>query len=232
MREEKKLNKVIMQDGIDTQSEILEELKRRYPQYVEQLDKKQAQIKKRRFAVIASLATIVACVAIVLPCAVLLPNKDNSGSNSGRENIRYCTQDEYSMHDVEFTIGEYRENNNGIFLYFDWYEFCEDRKTVCYISDSDNEVLCIEENMYNPQSDEVIQLSITKVNIYLSAFDTTIDWCKSEQLVSNHAVKWTVTEWNAICIFEDSGYRYFIQIKQGQDENRLFELVKELLEKN
>lgn len=37
--EEKKLNEAIKQDGIDTQSEILEELKRRYPQYVEQSDR-------------------------------------------------------------------------------------------------------------------------------------------------------------------------------------------------
>lgn len=34
--EEKKLNEAIKQDGIETQSEILEELKRRFPQYVEQ----------------------------------------------------------------------------------------------------------------------------------------------------------------------------------------------------
>ena len=33
--EEKKLNEAIKQDGIETQSEILDELKRRYPQYVE-----------------------------------------------------------------------------------------------------------------------------------------------------------------------------------------------------
>lgn len=34
--EEKKLNEAIKQDGINTQSEILDKLKRRYPQYVEQ----------------------------------------------------------------------------------------------------------------------------------------------------------------------------------------------------
>lgn len=34
--EEKKLNEAIKQDGIETQSGILDELKRRYPQYVEQ----------------------------------------------------------------------------------------------------------------------------------------------------------------------------------------------------
>ena len=38
--EEKKLNDAIKQDGIDTQSGILNELKRRYPQYVEQSDTK------------------------------------------------------------------------------------------------------------------------------------------------------------------------------------------------
>lgn len=31
---ENKLNKAIQQDGVNTQSKILDELKRRYPQYV------------------------------------------------------------------------------------------------------------------------------------------------------------------------------------------------------
>lgn len=39
--EEKRLNETIKQDGIDTQSEILNELKRRYPQYVEQSNNEQ-----------------------------------------------------------------------------------------------------------------------------------------------------------------------------------------------
>lgn len=34
--EEKKLDEAIKRDGVETQSEILEELKRRYPQYAEQ----------------------------------------------------------------------------------------------------------------------------------------------------------------------------------------------------
>lgn len=49
--EEKKLNEAIKQDGIEKQSEILEELKRRYPQYVESSHNEQetvtdAQIEK------------------------------------------------------------------------------------------------------------------------------------------------------------------------------------------
>ena len=37
MSVEEKLNKAIQQDGVNTQSHILDKLKRRYPQYVEQL---------------------------------------------------------------------------------------------------------------------------------------------------------------------------------------------------
>ncbi|MDE6618665.1 MAG: hypothetical protein K2K13_06545 [Clostridiales bacterium] len=229
MREEDKINKAIKQNGIDTKSEILEELKRRYPQYVEQSDKKHSA-RKRKFAFISAIATIVVCVAVIVPCAVLLPNRNNGTDNGGKENIRYCKQDEYEKRYVQYTIGEYRENNNRYFLYFDWYEFGEEFSTVCYISKADNEVLGLQEQAYLPQSDEVVQLSITKSNIYLSEFDVTILDCKNEQLIDNHKVIWSISVKEATCIFEDNGYRYFIQIEQGQDENRLFELVAELLE--
>lgn len=237
MREERKLNKAIKQDGIDTQSKVLEELKRRYPQYFEQ-STKPAPKRKRRVAVISALAAAAVCAAIVVPCAVLLPNSNNSpvssnSSNSGETEDRYCTQDEYSAVDnVDYTIGEYRANNGLNFLYFDWYETCEDCITGSYISNSDNEVLCIKEKAYLPETDEMVQLSITKANVYLSVHDSFINDCNNEQFVNNHAVKWGVNELNAGCIFEDDGYRYFIQIELGQDENRLFELVAELLENN
>lgn len=42
--EEKKINEAIKQDGIDTQSEILEELKRCYPQYVEHVHSEQETV--------------------------------------------------------------------------------------------------------------------------------------------------------------------------------------------
>lgn len=230
MREEDKLNKAIKQDGIDTQSEILEELKRRYPQYVEQSDKKHAPVRKRRFAFISAIAAAAVCVAVIVPCAVLLPNRDNGAGNGGKENIRYCAHDEYRKDNVEYTLIEYRENKKLNYLYFDWYELCEERRTCCYVSNVNKEVLGLEEQVYLPQLDEVVQLSITKVNIYLSTFDSIISNCQSQQSIDNHVVKWGVKGEDAACIFEDNGYRYFIQIKSGQDENRLFELVVELLE--
>ena len=227
MYEERKLNKAIKQDGIDTQSGILDELKRRYPQYAEQSVNKQAPVRKKRVAVIFALAAAAACLAIVVPCAVLLPNNNNG---NGGDVDRYCGIDEFGMCCVDYTIGEYRENKNRDFLCFDWYELGEDCNTVCYISNSDNEVLCLEENIYLPQSDEFVQLSITKSNVYLSIFDETFNLCKSKQSVNNHIVKWFSDEVEGLCIFEEGGYRYFIRLEQGKDENRLFELVTELLE--
>lgn len=229
MREERKLNKAMRQDGIEDQSGILEELKRRYPQYVEQSDVKKAPARKRRVAVFSALAAVAVCAAIIVPCAVLLPNRHNGGS----DNIRYCTQNDYSITEgVEYTIGKYRKNNNLNFLYFDWYEACEERITICYTSNANNEVLCLKEQVYLPQSDEFVQFSLTKSNVFLDVFDLTIEHCQSEYAVDNHTVKWGIKGDDALCLFEDSGYRYFIQIFNGQDENRLFEFVAELLEKN
>ena len=229
MREEHKLNKAIKQNGVKTQSEILDELKYRYPQYVEQSGKSRVNVKKRKTAVIFAFAAAAVCAAIVVPCAVLLSNKNND-NNDGNED-RYCGIDDYRiLYDVDYTIEEYREDNNRNFLYFDWYEFGEDCNTVSYISNSDNEVLCLEEDIYLPQTDEFVQLSITKANVYLSAFEPRFESCNKEYTVYNHMIKWSINKDRVLCIFEDSGYRYFIQIKFGQDENRLFELVAELLE--
>lgn len=231
MREEKKLNKAIKQDGINTQSEILEELKRRYPQYVEQSDKKQASARKRKFAFISAIAVAAVCVAVIVPCAVLLPNRNSGTDNGGKENFRYCTQDEYSFtENVGYTIGEYCANKNLNFLYFDWYEIGEECITSCYTSNLDNEVLCLEERVYLPENDEFVQLSVTRLNVYLSEFDSTIASCTSEQTVDNHRVKWNINDSVATCIFEDNGYRYFIQVKPVQNENRLIELVTDLLD--
>lgn len=230
MREEHKLNKAIQQNGVDTQSDILDELKRRYPQYAEQPEDKQVPVRRRRFAFISAVAAVAVCVAIVVPCAVLLPNRNTDSGNGGKENIRYCKQGEYDENVAQYTIREYREDNNRNFLYFDWYETGEDIYTVCYISNVDDEVLCLEEQAYLSDKDEFVQLSITKSNVYLSKFDTSFQRCQWIKSVDNHEVKWAISLTNALCIFEDNGYRYFILIDQEQDENKLFELVAELLE--
>ena len=231
MREEQKLNNALERDGINTQTEILNELKLRYPQYVKQSDIKSNKNTKRKVAIISSLAAVAASVAIIVPCAVLLPNKGGSGNNNVN-NDYYCEQGEYSLGDFEYTLREYNENCGGNILYFDWYDIAEAYQTDCYVRNADNEILCIEEWMFLAESDELIYLSVTKSNVYLSMFDYTIKHCNKEQSVDNHTVKWTIDTSNALCIFEDHGYRYFIQISQGQDENRLFKLVSELLKKN
>ena len=237
MRGERKLNKAIKQDGIDTQSDILDGLKRRYPQYVEQSGNKHVPARKRRFAFISALAAAVVCVAIVVPCAVLLPNKNNGSDNGGKDNIRYCAQGEYGERGVEWTILDYRESNNLNFLYFDWYESGEDICTYLYASKADDEVLCLEECAYFPDSDDLIYLSITKANVYISEFDRIISNCHSTQSVEDHTVKWHVGDLYAVCFFEDGGYRYFIQLDPGKGKDKekvkedLFNSVKELLGK-
>lgn len=229
MREERKLNKAIERDGVNTQSEILEELKRCYPQYVKQSEAKREPNKKRRIAIISSIAAVAASVAIVVPCAVLLPNKGDDGKNNDNNSYRYCSQNEYSVERYQYTLREYSETRGGNILYFDWYGIAEECFTTCYTSNVDNEILCVEEYAFLVDSEEAINFSVTKSNVYLSKFDATLNSCKDEKYIDNHTVKWSVVDDEAACIFEDNGYRYFIRIDQGQDENRLFELAAELL---
>lgn len=229
MREEQKLNKALQRDGFNTQSDILDNLKRRYPNYVEQSATKHRPNKRRHVAVICSLAAIAASVAIIVPCAILLSPKGDGGNNVVSSD-RYCSRGEYSEEACEYSLREYSATCGGAILYFDWYSASEDIITTRYVGNDDKEILCVEEFAYLVEYDEMIYLSVTKSNVYLGMFDSAIEKCDSEQSVDNHIVKWNLNEDEVVGIFEDKGYRYFIRILQGQDENRLFELVAELLE--
>ena len=226
MRQERKLEKALQRDGEQAQSDILDELKRRYPQYTKQADSKQATVKKRRIAVFSSLAAVAACLAIILPCSIILPNR--YPSNGGNQNY-YCSFENYESKISEYTLCEYSAKNGSVILYFDWYENVEGLNTVDYVRKVDSEALGVQESAYNPETDEFITLSVTKSNIYLGGFDLDIQNCKNEQVLSNCLVKWHINIDYSICIFEHNGYRYFIKIDGGQDENRLFELVEDLL---
>lgn len=228
MRQERKLEKAIQRDGAQTQSDILEELKRRYPQYTKQESNKQPAIKKRRIAVFSSLAAVAACLAIILPCALLLPNRSPHGGGS---DIYYCSAEEYKVIPSKYTLAEYSKKYNGSILYFKWYETVEEPSTNSFVRISDDKILCVQESAYNPETDEVIMISVTKVGVYLDEFDIDIQNCKSKRIVTDTLVKWNKDIDYSICIFENNGYRYFLQIEAGQDENRLFALVDELLQK-
>ena len=229
MREERKLEKMIQRDGERTQSDILDELKRRYPQYTKRTGKKQSAVKKRRVAVLSTFAAVAACLAIILPCSLLLPNKQPTGGGS---NIYYCSFEEYEKSLSESTLREYSKNNDYSILFFDWYNTAEELLTNNFVRITDKQVLCVQELAYNPVTDEILMISVTKANVYLDEFDTLIDTCKNEHTVLTKTVKWYVADDGAYCIFEHNGYRYFIKIEAGQDENRLFALVEELLVKN
>ncbi len=227
MRQERKLEKAIQRDGEQSQSDILDELKRRYPQYTKQADSKQATVKKRRIAVFSSLAAVAACLAIILPCSLLLPNHQPNGG--GSENY-YCAIGQYEKIASEYTLREYSEIHNSNISYFDWYDTAEDCFTECFIRIKSKKTLGIQESAYNPETDEFIELSVTKSNVYLGGLESYFQSCVNEQVVFNCLVRWNVIIDYSICIFEHNGYRYFIKIDGGQDENRLFELVEDLLQ--
>ena len=227
MREERKLENAIQRDGEQSKSKVLEEIKRRYPQYNEQAVNKQTAIKKRRLAVFSTLATVAASLAIILPCALLLPNRNSGGGGS---DIYYCSAEEYKVIESEYTLKSYNEKNNGNILFFDWYDTAEERVTSCYVRIEDEKILGMQESAYRPETDEFIELSVTKSNVFLDSLDSIIQSCVYEHNVNDFLVKWRVDVDYANCIFENAGYRYFIQIAEGQDENRLFALVEELLQ--
>lgn len=226
MRDERKLNKALRQDGIDTQADILDELKRKYPQYAVR-QKSDGTVKRKRIAVFSSLAAVAACAAVIIPCAVLLP-EINVPADSG-----YCSFDDssYSIIPSDYTMREYSEMSGGKILYFDWYDIAGEYDTNNYRSNANGKIFAAEEWLYLTETDELIYLVVTATNVYINTPYYNVKKYTKKHDVGGHTVKWVLGD-NALCMLEDSGYRYFIRIDGGQDETRLFELASELLQKN
>ncbi len=225
---EDKFHKLIQTHGQKERDSILKDIYAQMPE----LAPKSKPVKKRmslrqKLFISMPIVAVGVCAAIVLPCVLI----DNNPQTSIPTTYKYVLGVDYETKtENASTIKEYNEKQGAELLYFDWYEAVEEIITVNYVRKNAKEVLSIKENAITLNGEESITLAVVKNNFELDVY-SGYSVCSGTHNIGEVTVKWysATNNNNAMGFFEHNGYRYYITLEWSADENRLFELVNELL---
>lgn len=222
----KDFHKIIRDTNACDNSAMAESLKADNPDVFNKNDiiceKKQQKLKKR-LAIFAPLAT-VACLACILIPSILLTRKTDTDS----ENY-YCYASEYSFVSSEKTLKELAIELDNKMLYFDWYDIGSDCATGVYTLNDTNKMICINESIFNLETEDYIDLYVSPSKYILDIFETIIDGCVGTTTIDNIKIKYCTDIENAYCIFTYNSYTYYLTLMYNTDTQRLFSLIDELL---
>lgn len=177
---------------------------------------------KRRLAIFAPLAA-VACLACILIPSILFTRKPDPDSGN-----YYCYASEYSFVYSDKTLKEISMETDNI-LYFDWYNIGSDCITSIYTLNDTNKMICINESIFNLETEDYIDLYVSPTKYVLDIFETIIDGCVSTTTIDNIKIKYCTDTENAYCIFTYRSYTYYLTLMYNTDTQRLFSLIDELL---
>lgn len=225
MRDERKLNKIIQEQDSENRELILQRLHQAHPELDAEPQKKKSAFSWQRLV-------LAACACCLLICAVVIPSVYFTKGGKVTEPIeRYCSLSEYEAKEFDSNIKQYCQTANKNILYFDWYDKAYYRTTRYYIELATNETLGVYETISIEEPEYTISIKAVEKSIILEGVTDEITLCTNVSTVSNLAVKWTKKSDTIISTFEYGDYRYIVTLFYEQDENKLFDLIAELLEK-
>lgn len=225
MNERRKFDKLVRATGAEERDSLLEDIRSRCG-LARQEHKKKA-FTWGRLAAVISCFVAVACVAIVLPCVLLRGNEDTGGENGNR----YFGIGETMTQRSQYTLKEYNELFGTDFLYLDWYGEPNDCLTDILLVMETEERVSIREGIINISTFDSIQIQLTKTNIHLDYLDELADLCEIQATVNGTRVDWSYQSEDLFAVFENGDYRYYFTLYGSNDDEHLFELLTELLEK-
>lgn len=167
----------------------------------------------------ATIAVALVCVtlSIVLPLTL----KENG--------TRYCDMTQYTTEDLEQTLREYSLANNKGFLYVDWYDIADERKTnYSYINNNKNDVVFFEEFFINGETGSTLTLSITNNKTKVDRFEL-YNKVDEEFVVKGRTIKLNQQMFQTLAIFEYKGNIYYLQLDVGNAKDELTEIIKSML---
>jgi len=223
---ERDVHDLIEQQDPEHKQELLDKIKVRiaeeniFPQTQQNTEHKPVAAKKKNklTLVIASVVTAcLLCLAIVLP-VTLTETKD-----------RYCVDGDYVGEIVSYNIKEYSEKNNKNMLYLDLYDSVDTILTEFYYNVKDrNDMIFISEEMENGTTGELIKVIITDNK---TRVDVLNKWnnCEKKSVICGVSVQTVKTEIFMLAAFEYNGFRYYLQVDNAANQNRVAELVEQML---
>lgn len=225
MRDERKLNKIIQEQDSENRELILQRLHQAHPELDAEPQKKKGAFSWQRLV-------LAACACCLLICAVVIPSVYFTKGGKVTEPIeRYCSLSEYEAKEFDSNIKQYCQSANKSILYFDWYDKAYSCMTMHYVELATNETLGVYETIAIEEPEYTVSIKAVEKNIRLEGLNDEISMCSFEYKVNNVALKWTNINDNVTSTFEYGDYRYIVTLFYEQDENKLFDLIAELLEK-
>lgn len=195
------------------------------------VSKKSAVWSPKRIA--AACASAVLLVGVSVGAGVYfssLPEQvDNS--SSPEDQIRYCTQAEYTPDEVSMTLKEYSLQNNGNILYFNWYDKVEDLKDFSYTLNDTQEIIAFKEEFFNIDNGYNIILSVTDNHTEMEHLSSYKLNCSEKTTIKEIEVQYRFNKTGGYIMWEYEGYRYYMQVMGIMSSDELFALVEELLQK-
>ena len=143
---------------------------------------------------------------------------------------RYCTQDEYTVQQVEETIKVHSENNKKNWLYLNWYdiEYTEIKNYSYYLNNSGEEI-CYSEYLVNGNTGDFVKIYITDNYTEIDVLENIKENCILNQKIDNQDIYFGNNPLNAFAYFEYSKNRYYVELKQPMTETAILDIVEELL---
>lgn len=222
----KDFHKIIRDTNACDNSSMAESLKAENPDVFNKKDiiceNKQQRLKKR-VAIFAPLATVVCLACIIIPSILLTRKTDSVNDNY------YCYASEYSFDYSDKTLKEISMETDNRLLYFDWYDIGSDCATSIYTLNNTNITICINESLFNLETEDYIDLYVSPSKYVLDIFETRIDSCIGTTTIGGLKVNYCIDEENAFGIFTYNSYTYYLTLMYNTDTQRLFSLIDELL---
>lgn len=217
---EKDIHNLIEQEEAEAKQRIWERIK---PQLdLEPRPKQQPVVKKKtwKWATLAIALVCIVTLSIVLPLTL----RDDGPK------VRYCDVNEYIISDLGQTLREYTVEHEEKFMYVDWYDIAEERNSrYAYLVEDENDIVFFEEYFINGETGEELNFAVTDSRTRVDRFDAYYDNCE-ELVVKNLTVNIkSFSRKDSYATFEYKGYIYYLQLSFGDGQERLVEIIEDML---
>ena len=203
------MDKQVQKSFEDEQREHYAQLYERIRPQVEQGIADGYQKRQRRKKQLHTYWPIAAVLVVVLCVSIILPITLQQGDNI----VRY-DNDSLTQRNLPETFKDFYSNNAKV-ICPDWYDNVESRQTVGHFDAKDNTVFVTEKVV--DHDGNTIEYSCTKKNYFVDTLENPWQNIITEEYIQINKIniQYTSDFTNMYARFEVDGYKYYLQIDNG-----------------
>lgn len=149
--------------------------------------------------------------------------------NNKKNNIRYCSKEDYTVELADITLAEFSLQINADLLYFDWYEETEYIFSSLLRLKETEEVISFSELIMDMEEGYIIKLSVTENINEIDVYSMYEDVCSNVVTQNSIQVSWGVLNDNSVACFEYEHYKYYLEVLDSVANDDVLKYVEKLL---